>query len=477
MLFGDTASFHQLKSRATNPSTSPTLKLARQPSKHGFFYASFFMATVVLGSVLIYSFFLPQTAPKQITLAVMPFPENGEFTPLSVGFSAALRDSIALSRDVAVVDTVSTNSVMWDPEKASGMSHILAITHFVDGELHTIDGELDQVDFRVVNVSHPNWKEVRNVQDVEFDESATLQTLRDNLTIQVREALYDNSFLRTESDQHTEAEYRKYLLALGYWLLRFKDSELFSSLHEAYHAKTKDLYEETGIATQPSRELWEAIASFETTQDTAEYGEAIWYLAGEYPNSLAVETLASLAYDVQKLEVAESAWLRIARLQPQSALAALKVAHVRRLLGDSEGTEQAFRIAEIRDDLGIVDYFKVLDEFLTNEVQNYIVESIDSTVINELRDASDGLLLGEFLIGDAIHTGTLSSQSPSDIKTTNLWRAPPMWLNRDDPRWVESRDYLAQNFPTAAARVSTNVLQNADSMESVTELFAPRRPD
>lgn len=435
------------------------------------------MAAVVLGSVLIYSFFLPQAAPKQITLAVLPFPENGEFTSLSVGFAAALRDSIALSRDVAVVDTVSTNAVMWNPEKSSGMSHILAITHFVDGELHSVDGELERIDFRVVNVSHPNWKEVLNVEDIEFDGTETLQRQRDNVTLQVRGALYDNSVLRTEPTQYSTDSYRNYLISLGSWLIDKKDSDLFSSLHEAYQAKSKDLFKESGIATHPSQKLWEALAVFEETQDTAVFSETIWHLAGEYPNSLAIGALGSLAYDLQKLRLAESVWLRVARLQPQSAFAALNVAHVRRLLGDSEGTDQAFRIATLRDDLGIVDYFKVLDEHVANDVQNYVVENIDSAVIQNLHESSGGLLRGEFLIGASIHAGTLSSLPPSEIQIANLWRAPPLWLRENDPRWIESRNYLAQNFSIPSASVSATELLNADSTDAAEQLFAPRRPE
>ena len=435
------------------------------------------MAAVVLGSVSIYSLFLPQAAPKQITLAVLPFPENGEFTPLSVGFSAALRDSIALSRDVAVVDTVSTNSVMWNPERASGVSHILAITHFVDGEIHSDEGVLERIDFRLVNVSHPNWKEVLSVIDLESEVSGSLQDQRDNITLQVRGALYDNSSLRTEPEQHPTSEYREYLVELGAWLLKHKDSRLFSSLHEAFQAHTKDLFEETGIATRPSQKLWEAIVAFEESQDTAEYSETVWHLASEYPNSLAVETLGSLAYDLQELRLAEHVWLRVARLQPQSAFAALNIAHIRRLLGDSGGSAQALRIAELRDDLGFVDYFRVLDEYLTKDFQNFVVVSFDQTLIDELRESSGGYLRGEFLIGASIHIGALSSTRPSKIQTERLWRTPPLWLRDDDPRWIESRDFLTEHFPTASATVSKKFMPDSDSDDEFAKLFAPRRPD
>ena len=435
------------------------------------------MASVVLGSVLVYSLFLPQTAPKQITLAVLPFPENGDFTPLSVGFTAALRDSIALSRDVAVVDSVSTNAVMWEPDKASGMSHILAITHFVDGELHSVDGELDRVEFRLVNVSHPNWKEVLNVNGVDLSESDTWQELRDSVTLQVRGALYDNSVLRTDEHRYPIDTYRSYLVSLGEWLLQHKDSDLFSSLHEAYQEKTKDLYKATGIATQPNRELWEAVALFESTRDSGVYSESIWNLADEYPNSLAVDVLGALAHDLQKLSLAETAWLRVARLQPQSAMAALNIAYVRRLRGDAEGAEQAFRIATLRDDLGIVDYFKMLDERWQNPRQTPHSRTLDSTVIESLVQASGGLLRGDFLIAASIHTETIREHSASTVQTTKLWRSPPIWLREDDPRWTDSREFLAQHFRTASAVITKQLLPNADSKDAVTQLFAPRRPD
>ena len=435
------------------------------------------MAAVVLGSVLVYSLFLPQTAPKQITLAVLPFPENGDFTPLSVGFAAALRDSIALSRDVAVVDSVSTNVVMWDPDKSSGMSHILAITHFVDGELHTNEGNLERADFRVVNVSHPNWKEVVNVNGVDLSESNTWQELRDIVTLQVRGALYDNSVLRTDEHRYPTDMYRSYLVTLGEWLLQHKDSDLFSSLHEAYQEKTKDLYKATGIATQPSRKLWEAVALFESTQDSGVYSESIWNLADEYPNSLAVDVLGALAHDLQKLSLAETAWLRVARLQPQSAMAALNIAYVRRLLGDAEGAEQAFRIATLRDDLGIVDYFKTLDEQWQTPRPTSNPLNLDSTVIESLVQASGGLLRGDFLIAASIHTETILEHSARTVQTTKLWRSPPLWLREDDPRWSGSRDFLAHHFPTASAAITKQLLQNAESTEAVAQLFAPRRPD
>ena len=435
------------------------------------------MASVVLGSVLIYSFFLPQTAPKQITLAVLPFPENGEFTPLSVGFTAALRDSIAMSRDVVVVDTVSTNSVMWNPDKSSGMSHILAITHFVDGELHSDEGGLERANFRVVNVSHPNWKEVLKVDAVDFEASATWQALRDSVTLQVRGALYDNSALRTDEFQYEPETYKEYLVSLGEWLLLHKDSKLFSSLHEAYQAKNEDLFEATGIATQPSRELWEATELFKATQDTGVYSEAVWYLAGEYPNSLAVDVLGTLAHDLQKLSLAESAWLRVARLQPQSAFAALNIAHVRRLLGDTEGTEQAFRIATLRDDLGIVEYFEMLDEQWHDPNRTSGTPRFDPIGIEMLTQASGGLLRGDFLIAASIHAETLREHPASAIRTAKLWRSPPLWLRDDDPKWTTSRDFLANHFPTASAAISNQLLPNAESAEAVTQLFAPRRPD
>ena len=435
------------------------------------------MSALVLGSILIYSFYLPQAAPKQITLAVLPFSENSEFTNLSVGFTAALRDSIALSRDVAVVDSVSTNAAMWDIEKSSGMSHILALTHFVDGELHTVDGELTHMDFRVVNVSQPNWKEVLKATVPDLSASTDLQEVRDSLTLQVRRSLYDNSSLRTESSQHDADTYREYVHSLGAWFLGNKPSKLLSTLHEAYQAKTKDLYETTGITTEPSRELWNAVATFERTQDVREFSQTLWRLADEYPNSLAVDALGSFAYDLGKLRLAERAWLHAARVQPQSAFIALHIAHVRRLFEDSDGTNQAFRIAELRDDLGFVQYFKTLDEQSMQISQTTVPPSLDSAVIEALIAATDGRLRGDFLIEASIHAGVFGSQSPNTVETVKLWRSPPLWLSEDDPRWQEGRSFLAQHFPSASVRLSDDLLPAADSEDEVARLFTPRRPD
>ena len=433
------------------------------------------MTTLVIGSVVIYSFYLPQTAPKQITLAVLPFTENEEFTPLSVGFSTVLRDSIALSRDVVVVDSVSTYAVMWDREKASEAANILAITHFVDGELHRSGDELQRIDFRVINVSQPNWKEVHiSHLALQNEMSHPLQDARDELTRQVRTALYDNSFLRTESNSYEPLRYRAFCEELGDWFLEFKDDNRLSELHEQYRLKSRALYEKHAIASEPSQLVWDAIKKFQSDQNLPGYSETLWQVSGDFPNGPAVNALAYLAYDLGKFDLAEALWLRVARAQPQSSIAALNIANARKLLGDDEGVEQAIRIAKLRDDLGLVGTYK-LDNDNPNELESSLTpdELRDLFTFKPLAQHAQG---GDLLIETLIAQDALGAASTT-IDTARLWREPPMFIEKNDARWLHAKEYLERFYPTANVTDIDGVLSRADNELAIEQLFAPRRPD
>ena len=459
----------------------PKQTVAFQPVKHSFFYAVLFMTALVLGSILIYSFYLPQTAPKQITFAVLPFTEDGEYTPLSVGFSAVLRDSIALSRDVVVVDSVSTNAVSWDPQKASSLASILGITHFVDGNLNTSRGNLARVDFRVVNVSQPNWKEVTSrTESIPEAGTHALQDVRDALTVQIRESLYDNSFMRTEPSRYDATDFRNYIDELGGWHLSFKGATFLGALHKPYVAKVSRLFDATSITTHPSRELSEEIDEFLDSKDVHQYGESLWLLAGEYPNSLAVEMLAQFAFDLRKFRVAEKLWLRVARIQPHAAYPALEIANVRRLLDDLEGTEQAFQIAKLRDEIGIAATFYAINTQF-HESPASLTSPRTFTVADVRKFTPQWQSDDPFDTDDALIEAMIYADSfdapPAGYRTSRLWRMPPKFMSEQDPRWLNAGTWLKQNFASASVAVDEEVLAQATSGEAVDQLFAPRRSD
>ncbi len=434
------------------------------------------MTALVLGSILIYSLYLPQAAPKQITLAVLPFADNDEFTPLGVGFSSALRDSVALSRDVAVVDAVSTNAVMWDSEKASGMSHILALTHFVDGSLVSTDDNIERIEFRLVNVSQPNWKEVlAGSVEVGQDSATPLQLARDDITLQVRKALYDNSALRTESHQYNAQDYREYAFAVGSWFLDYKESSLLSELHESFVERSSKLYKRLDIATDPNRLFWNATAKFQETGDIGQYADTVASLASEYPNSLAVQALGDLAYDLTKWELAEHAWLRVARVQPQSTFVALDIANVRRIQSDIEGMVQAFRIAELRDDLQIAEYFQQLvqpDGKLAPPSQH-----LNLALFESLAHAANNWSANDLILEAYIHEGVLCSRPLVDSATARLWREPPLFMSIDDPRWHEAKPCLADRISSARIELDENQIPLSLEKDEIEQLFAPQRAD
>lgn len=435
------------------------------------------MAVVVLGSVLVYSVYLPQTAPKQITLAVLPFSSDDEFVPLSVGFSAVLRDSIALSRDVAVVDTISTNLVMFDEAKASGMSHILALTHFVDGEVRWHENGTVHVDYRLVNVSQPNWKEVATGSlTSEADVERPWQDVRDTLTKTVRSALYDNSLMRFEPNQAPAQAYRDYLAQVGSYLLATRAQKPHPLMHDEFDTYVKELFKDASIATEPKRALWHAEAQFLDSLNVDDFASRLWTLAGEYPNSLAVRALAQLAFDLEHKALAEHAWLRFARIYPQSANVALNIANVRRLNDDFDGVEKAFRIAALRSLGDEVDYFKATYDRMSTSGPTVQLTAypVTSALLNLQDDrGNDSEILAEL----RMHDGSFGVNRGLPNDAIRLWRQPPKFMASDDPRWSQARVTLHRRSPVASARLRADPLAIATEEGALEALFAPRRPE
>ncbi|MYD42796.1 MAG: hypothetical protein F4W90_02775 [Gammaproteobacteria bacterium] len=436
------------------------------------------MATVVLGSVLLYSVYLPETAPKQITLAVLPFSEQEEITPFGVGFAASLRDSIALSRDVAVVDSLSTNLVMLDKEQASGMAHVLALTHFVDGAIRVNSESAASIEYRVVNVSHPNWKEVttREIQ-LSDEELKPWQAIRDEMTVAIRGALYDNSLLRTETKAYNEQAYVAYLETLGSFLIELVEKPASDTKYAAFDAFNRTLYEATGIAPEPQQELWDVQSKFSEDLNVSQYAQSLWHLAGEYPNSSAVAALAQLAFDLNYLELAEHAWLHAARVNPQSALVALSVADVRRVLDKPDGLEQALRIATLRARSDLVDYFIIASEKLDDGSIPLVSEASHPETFKLLENAFELSKTEGIAIDLLIHEDQLAERRIVQIEPTRLWQRPPKFMRVDDPRWLRAQRYLGQISPATRLEIGSGTLAIANDAEAVQQLFAPRRSD
>lgn len=434
------------------------------------------MAVLVVGSVVVYSFFLPQTAPKQITLAVVPFTESDEFTPLAVGFTAALRDSIAMSRDVAVVDNVSSMATAWNKDLVGELTGLLATTHLVDGSL-TVgeDGQVTAVQYRVINVTHPNWKEVRN-ESYEVLQGATtpLQSARDHLTTRIRGSLYDNSHMRVESKQYSRDAFLTWLSVLGESLFRNSQSMSIDEQVYQHELEKRAQYDSTGLAGAMDRELFEILEDFESEQAVANLKHQLWLHLGKYPNSSSSDVLGQLFADFGNFEVAERLWLRLARIRAQSSEIAIRIADLRWRMGQTSESQQAMKIAQIRAQGS--DYMRCYQGIFSN------LEPVDSTQSGAL-----GTSIGEYcdfqlaeLMIDPRSSRDLQMHLLGKINQTNSSSVlgsyiglPPKFMPTQDPRWqILKANLLAEGYSEASAMEFTQ-----NTTEDVEQLLAPQRPD
>ena len=429
------------------------------------------MAVFVVGSVVVYSFFLPQTAPKQITLAVLPMTEEEMFTPNSVGFTAALRDSLALSRDVALIDNISTFSVAFDRERVNEISSILALTHFVDGKIGVNDsGQINLVDFRVVNVQHPNWKEVKSDR-IDFsrlvDQSSPIQTGLLELTLEIRKALYDNSELRGESREFDDEEYAGWLESKGESIQAILKQGSLDEQLLSYEHLSRNLYQTTGIAGDIDRERWGIENEFMSGDSVLEYKEKMWNHVGEFPNSPAVDSLAQLFVDLGASQTAERLWIRQARINAQSPEVALKIANIRWQEGNLNGAEQAMRIASQRSEHS--QYVRCYEDLLANQQER----ETDSALI-QCSQSLLGMKLPSRTYRDlAFHTNQPSRTIDADSLIGNYIGARPKFTMTTDPDWVEIQADLVTKGYRSAAELNLAL----ESPDDVDQLFAPRRPD
>ena len=433
------------------------------------------MSVLVVGSVVVYSFFLPQTAPKQITLGVIPFTEAEEFTPTSVGFTAALRDSLALSRDIALVDNISTMTVAWDKERVNDLAGVLALTHFVDGNIQiNSSSSLTTVEYRVVNVTHPNWQEVRRGKiEVDENEERPYQSARDQLTISIRESLYDNSEMRTESQVFAPDVYLSWLLGIGNSVLKTTANEVsYDEKITQYQLDIKDLYDETKVSPEMYRLFWEISDRFSEQGSIASFKQELWHQVGEYPNSPGLSQLAQLYMDLGATNTAEKLWLRAARIRSQSAEVAFRIADANWRQGQFDKAKLAIRIATQRSQSSsLVDCLQ--RQFSQVQLPN------EEALVSDGEDATACTKLANSYLSDrtrrdvVFYVSEYASMPDSFSAVGNYIGAAPMFVADTDPKWLRWQEFLQQK----GYRLTSELSLTLESSDDVDQLLAPRRPD
>ena len=459
------------------------------------------MVLVVLGTIVTYFVFLPTSAPKQLLLAVLPF--GGEQAPsfLTRGFPSDLRNNLALSRDIKVIDFQAAVDV-FQTDDFRGIMEELGVTHFVDGTIESFDGDFTAtIHVRLVNATHAVWKEVWQVR-LAVQPGDWVAT-RNSLANSVRDELYDQVDSIEVETRESTAAYFTYLQALDAFHARHDPFaiELLSKVAVEERSTRMDFlqlhlrYASDGYLFD-SREMFDPLESrmtledlkeqLQASQDLGEFKLELEKLVSDYPNGYPASALADFYIYAGWYEEARSLLYHWAQLRPKSFNVGVRLAHVDFLEDDLAAAERSLQIAEARsqDTQGAAHWHNVL---------NY---NTGKPVSTDQSKSSLGKVMTSFQIADLEHDlefQRLYEASDCDAKletslylndlyaagqqldcARRLWVTPPIFWKPEDPRWVQSM--ATQAYLTYLRKVGYSEPNLAGlSPLSNTELFMPRR--
>ena len=472
-------------------------------NSHGFFFVVMFMALVVVGTVVTYFVFLPKSAPKQITLAVLPFSGSASVPEwLKYGLAADIRNELALSRDVKVIDFQSSVDAFDEGYNFESITDELGASHFVDGNFDELNSDLSgTLSVRLVNATHAAWKEVwTSAISVKAGE---WEQLRASVARTIRDELYDLNTPRELGLVNDANSYLTYLRALHAFHHR-ADKRALAILNEIPESGIAPYMEllkrhlstrQDGIFYFEMREMFEATeaqyrldelnTTLRASQDLREYKEQLENLVADYPNSTAVSILADLYLYAGWLRQSEQLLIRWAQLRPRSFNVGVRLAHIDYLRNDIPGAMRALEIAGERS--------KNIDgaEIMRSTLQKTIELERESPSIYELREVfienNPGVDLPKTPLPDIYEEFDCDSKIALTIARERLqhtlealhcaqhtWVTPPFFTRITDPRWealTSTDEYQAYLEREGYARpnLSDTGPTNVDA------LFVPRR--
>lgn len=477
-------------------------------TSHALFFTVIFMTSVVIITIVGYFIFLPKTAPKLITVAVLPFDAPDEFPKhLTSSFPEHITELIAASRDVYVVDYAAAEEAVALENRSRGFRNELGTTHIIDG---SFDVSMEQPDawelkMRLIDVSKDVWK--LKWEEKFAHPALSLLEIRNLIVTNVAEKLYDNTIPDPSLDGLDS-------IRLEHFLVEVSKYRKVPSLEVAFDLVTREEYfspyaYEFVIGVLPSvsvqlRTEWveQALSEYanyysaQITQSQLKYEERknlviylreMTFLAGEFPNSAAVQDLALLYFDLGWFKDGQDLLLRWAQIRPRSSTPALAIAFNRFRRDDLKGVEEALEIAKLRDkDDKLVDRYRALYEWkvkgkeLNTEELDYLkwIERFENGTLSP-SDPEWNSYLGDLPCFDQVELSLYLNNRDYifdniDCYDNRLWLQPPPWWTEDDPKWVAFREDPRYDGWIETKGVRSDVLKVLEPVD-VRELFAPRR--
>lgn len=463
------------------------------------------MTSVVILTIVGYFIFLPKTAPKLITVAVLPFDGPEEFPEhLTRALPRHLTEILAESREVFVVDYDAAEEAVALKDQSRGFRNELGTTHIVDGafEVSGISPDSWVLKMRLVDVGKDVWK-LKWSNEFSHPELSLLE-IRDAIAREVADGLYDNSIPDSDSTSISSAGFEQFLRASH--LFHSGDPEnaltivqdLAPEQQTAYSTylvgeispEAQELYVQQTLELMSSyypAKIVQAKSHFKEKRNLVNFLREMTDLAGQYPNSEAVPALALLYSDLGWFNEAENVLLRWAQIRPRSSEPALAIAFNRFRKNDKKGMEHAMEIAGLRElSNERVDRYRALYEW-----------KVKDNGLNP--DASDYLKWiaryesGEFSATDPRWTTFFNSLSCYDQVEISLylnnydyifdniecfdlriWLQPPPWWSADDPEWIAFQEDPRYDSWLENRGIRSDVLETIAPVPA-RELFAPRR--
>ena len=480
-----------------------------KPTSHTFFFTVVFMTSIVLLTVVGYFLFLPNTAPKLITVGVLPFDAPDDFPEhLTRALPRHITELLAASRDVFVVDYDAAEEAVALKNKSRGFRNELGTTHIVDGNFEVVDQRPEQwvLNMRLIDVSKDIWK--LKWDDAYAHPELSLLDIRNSIVSSVANGLYDNSIPDPESDQIDSHRLERYLHADSTFraehshadtaIQTIDSEELFSSyvsgllvelLPDAPMSLRKQWVDQalSFHSNYYPAKILKAQISFEENRNLDSFLDEIVILASDYPNSSAVQELALLYVDLGWFEHAEPVLIRWAQIRPRSSEPALAIAFNRFRLNDLKGVEEALEIARLRGSSNeLVDRYRALYQWKVggkkllpdrSEYLNWIIryESDDFNLSDpDWLAFQAGLSCYEQLEINLYLNNLDYIFDKYSCIDRRLWIQPPLGWTDNDPKWLAFKDHPRYTSWLEARGVYPEMLESIEPVPAK-ELFAPRR--
>ena len=472
---------------------------------HALFFTIIFMTSVVILTIVGYFLFLPKTAPKLITVAVLPFDAPDEFSEhLTRAFPRHLSEMLAESRDLYVVDYDAAEEAVALQERSRGFRNELGTTHIVDGtfEVSDISPESWVLKMRLIDVGKDVWR-LKWSNEFSHPELSLLE-IRDAIATEVADGLYDNSIPEPDSSTISSKGFEQFLHASHFF--HYGDSAraltIFQNLPTEQQTAygmfllsdlvpgSREFYVEQTLSLMSSyypAKVVQSKLNYKETKNLVNFLSQMTDLAGQYPNSDAVPALAQLYMDMGWFNEAESVLLRWSQIRPRSSEPALAIAFNKFRKNDLNGVEHALEIARLRESKNErVDRYRALYDWKVKENELKVTASDYLKWIAQYES-------GEFSPTDPEWMAFVDSLSCYDQVEINLyvnnqdyifddvdcidlriWLQPPPWWSYDDPKWTTFREDPRFDLWLENTGIRLKVLESIEPV-SARELFAPRR--